>query len=437
MTINNFLIISLFFFLTATQTQAVDLTCTSKIGGSWSFGTAPSACNVSPLMTQDSVKGQYATLLFDDSTSSAASERKTFLSEMYPLLREVGTAYLVRENPSVTQAELNGFLDGLYALAHQETYWTHYRNGKDQLIRYMRGDNDHGHGLMQVDDRSHQNALQQGRGVDLVYNIVYGLDVYYAAWKRSATASCVSSATNYKTRARASWSAYNGGPSKICRWSQSPTAGDTGYVTKYDQRKWLDYVQDTQAPVAVDVNCLMFNTRPCLAPGTPIPPPPPLPEDPNLHELIGKTVTLVAPNGINLRDLVTNKVLLLIPRGTKVVVEDVTQKDSDIKTYIKVTYKNKTGSLYAGHEKPTNTRPNWIRVEASGSATLATNRPYKFLRKCPNIDCSKTSNAIKGGSDPDILQIISKDNKGWVEVQIAGTPDKGWIELSDLTETRF
>jgi len=389
-------------------------------------------------MSQDSVQNQYSPVLFNDA-SEATAERKDFLSEMYLVLRDVGTSYLLRANPQVSNAELMGFLDGLYALAHQETFWTHYRLGKDQLIRYMRGDGDHGHGLMQVDDRSHVDALRDGRGVDLVYNIMYGLDVYYAAWVKSATSSCVSTSTNYKNRARSAWSAYNGGPGKICRWSSSPTSGDTGYLQKYNQRGWLKYVRDTGTAVALDVNCLMYNTRPCSLSGAPAPSPTPAPapETPALRQLIGKIATLVAPNGINLRDLQTDKILVLIPKGTQVVIEDVSQKDSDIKTYMKVTHAGKTGSIYAGHEKPTLTRDSWVRVENSSDSNrlvqLTTARPYQMLRECAGYACAKSEVVVKGGSSPDALLVLQKENN-WIKVQIQNTNQSGWIEATNLME---
>ncbi len=430
-------VVSVFVLLSGQSLFAQNLNCTSKIGGSWNFGTAPAACNVSPLMTQDSVEAQYSPLLFNEA-SDVTTERKDFLSEMFSLLRDVGTSYLLRANPQASNEELNGFLEGLYTLAHQETFWTHYRLGKDQMIRYMRGDSDHGHGMMQVDDRSHVAALRNGRGVDLVYNIMYGLDVYYAAWVRAASASCVGSSTNYKNRARAAWSAYNRGPSKLCRWSSSSTTGDKGYLQKFGQRAWLKYVKDTAATVNVNVSCLMYNTRPCSLTGTPLPLPAPPP--PRQHELIGKVVHITAPNGINLRDIQTNNILILIPRGTRLNVEDATQKDSDVKTYLKVSYSGRTGTIYAGHEKPTNTRSSWVSVESSlASVSLAqlTNvRSYQLLRECADISCAKSQVAVKGGSAPDSLQVLQKENNGWVKVKVAGTEESGWIESTDLVEIR-
>lgn len=241
---------------------AISLTCAQKTSGTWGFGTSPYACNVSPSMTQAVTKSQYAPVIFNHSKTVSAA-RADYMSNMYTLLRDVGTYYIQKRKPTVSTAEKNGFLQGLYTLAHQETYWTHYRQPTDGIIRYMRGDSDHGHGMMQIDDRSHVAALKEGKGVDLAYNIVYGLDVYYAAWVKSATASCVGSSTNYTARARASWSAYNGGSGRICRFATSPTSGDKSYATKLSQKAWLSSVRSTTATTPFNVKCLVEGTRPC------------------------------------------------------------------------------------------------------------------------------------------------------------------------------
>ncbi len=248
--------------VTARAEAIISLTCTHKVSGSWNFGVSPYACNVSPSMTQWTTRYQFSPVIFDH-TKTLSTVRIEYMSNMYTLLRDVGTYYIKRRKPTVTTTEKNAFLQGLYALAHQETFWTHYRKPTDGIIRYMRGDYDHGHGVMQIDDRSHVAALNEGKGVDLVYNIVYGLDVYYAAWVKAATAYCVGGATNYTARARAAWSAYNGGPSRICRFYTSPTSGDSGYYTKLTQKLWLNYVQSTTALTPFNVSCLVEGTRPC------------------------------------------------------------------------------------------------------------------------------------------------------------------------------
>jgi hypothetical protein len=242
---------------------AIDLACTNRVTGSWNFGAAPYACNVSPSISQAWTKIQYSPVLFDHSGSST-TVRNGYMTQMYALLRETGTYYLRRRNPQVSATEVAAFLEGLYALAHQETFWTHYRKPTDGIIRYMRGDFEHGHGMMQVDDRSHVAALMAGKGVDLGYNITYGLDIYYAAWVKTPTQSCVGSATNYVARARAAWSAYNGGPSRICRFYSSPTTGDSSYYTKLQQKLWLRYVTSKSASTPFNIRCLVEGSRPCL-----------------------------------------------------------------------------------------------------------------------------------------------------------------------------
>jgi hypothetical protein len=188
------------------------------------------------------------------------------MSELFPVARELGKYYIKRRNPNVSQAETDGFLAGFFALLHQETIWTHYRRGQDQILRYMRGDSLHGFGIMQVDDRSHAVALNQGKGVDLVDNMIYGLDVYYAQWVRSANSSCVDSATNYEQRARAAWSAYNGGPRSICRWTDqsSPHASkDRNYISRYRSQTWLGLVTNRDAASKLNTICMAEGVRPC------------------------------------------------------------------------------------------------------------------------------------------------------------------------------
>ncbi|RZA05751.1 MAG: hypothetical protein EOP11_12095 [Proteobacteria bacterium] len=239
--------------------------CTNKLGGSWTFGTTPSACNVSPAQSTAFVNAQYNAVIYKEGVSTA---RKDYMNEMYAMAKEAGTYYIKRRNPKVSQAEINGFLAGFFTLMNQETFWTHYRKGADSITRYMRGDELHGYGLMQVDDRSHSVALNQGKGVDLIENIVYGLDIYYAAWVKTATASCISSPTDYKSRARGAWSAYNGGTANngICRFANpkaSHAQKDKDYLAKFDGKAWMGHITNTNLESALNVSCLAEGVRPC------------------------------------------------------------------------------------------------------------------------------------------------------------------------------
>lgn len=249
--------------------------CFDRIGGSWNFGTAPNACNVSHKMEPAAVRSEFQPVLFEDA-KVGDPERSRYMGQLYPTMREFAAYYIRRRNPSVSDAEVQGFQLGLFSLAHQESVWSHYRNGTDGRVRYMRGDNGHGHGLMQVDDRAHFAQIDAGKGADFAANVVYGLDVFYDGWTRAARASCVPNPNDYYTRARAAWAAYNGGAGSICRFTNSSSkfaSHDIAYKQKIDGKGWKRFVANESEASPLDVKCLAEGTRPCAL-GTPALPAP-------------------------------------------------------------------------------------------------------------------------------------------------------------------
>src|SRR5665213_938890 len=161
------------------------IVCLNKnTSGSWNFGSSPSGCNISSFQTVDFVKSHYNEVTFVDATATNGG-RAGYVNEMYLLLTETGQYYIKQRNPAVTPAEEEGFVLALLTLASQESVWTHYRLGSDGVYRYMRGDSLHGFGLMQIDDRSHAVDIKAGKGEDLLENILYGLDIFYASWVKS------------------------------------------------------------------------------------------------------------------------------------------------------------------------------------------------------------------------------------------------------------
>lgn len=238
-----------------------------KLGGDGGFGSTGDFCDVSPLQNSDFVRSQYSPVLFLDAQGASDGRRK-YLSSFFPVLREAGRYYIRRRNPSVSIDEEEGFLAGLYALATQESVWSHYRLGQDRILRVMHGDHLHGFGLMQIDDRWHPVDIARGKGTDLMSNIILGLDIYYAGWLQSARAKCVGSSSDYKSRARSAWSLYNGGGAELCRWSNSRTRtnGDNQYLSGYNSRRWATEVRDLKAAAQLDVRCLAEGKRPCAAP---------------------------------------------------------------------------------------------------------------------------------------------------------------------------
>ncbi len=263
-----------------------DWACTGKVGGTWNHGRAPSPCDASAFGPDSFVRGNYAGVIFDDAAYalSNATERKRYMQAMYPVIRDASQRYLLSRKPGASARELEAFQRGTYATLRQETFWSHYRDaqlgsGQPYLLKMMRGDSGHGHGMMQVDDRYHFVQLQEGKGWNMMQNFTYAIDIYYAAWEAAPNA-CLGGVTAptgttaeidayWRSRARSAWSAYNGGPTKVCRWqngSDVNVAKDNGYRDNYDNRLWLVDVADLAKAAAIDVNCLMDNGPSCPVP---------------------------------------------------------------------------------------------------------------------------------------------------------------------------
>ncbi|HEV6968404.1 hypothetical protein [Roseateles sp.] len=261
-----------------------DWACTNKVGGSWTHGRAPSGCDASAFGPDSFVRGNYAGVVFSDAAASLVDERKRYMQAMYPVIRDASERYLKSRKPAVSARELEAFQRGTYATLRQETFWSHYRDaqlsaGQPYLLKMMRGDSGHGHGMMQVDDRYHFVELQQGKGWNMMQNFTYAMDIYFDAWE-AAPAACLGGVTSptgtaaqvdeyWRGRARSAWSAYNGGPTKVCRWQNTadPNASkDNGYRDNYDNRLWLTDVADTAKAAAIDVACLMDNGPQCPVP---------------------------------------------------------------------------------------------------------------------------------------------------------------------------
>lgn len=261
-----------------------DWACTNKVGGTWTHGRAPSPCDASAFGPDSFVRGNYGGVIFNDAAASATTERQRYMQAMYPVIRDASERYLRSRKPDVSTRELEAFQRGTFATLRQETFWSHYRDaqtatGQPWMLKMMRGDSGHGHGMMQVDDRYHFAQLQQGKGWNMMQNFTYAIDIYYDAWQ-AAPAACLAGVTTptgtaaevdeyWRSRARSAWSAYNGGPTKVCRW-QNPAdanvAKDNGYRDNYDARLWLTDVADTATAAGIDVACLMDNGPQCPVP---------------------------------------------------------------------------------------------------------------------------------------------------------------------------
>jgi hypothetical protein len=241
--------------------------CEHKIGGSWDYGRVPNACDVAPFGDSDYVKSTFSPLIFDDA-KVRSEEKKRYIDNLVPLIRDASSYYLESRNPDATQDEKEAWGDAVLAVAHQESFMTHYRIADDTRLKMIRGDAGHGHGMMQIDDRWHFTQINEGKGWQIFENVTYALEIFYDAWERAQSASCVDSLYE---RSRSAYSIYNGGASKACRWTNPNDTwaqNDTNYKNKLDVKEWESWVDDLSAPSVLAVGCFMEGNTQC-APESP------------------------------------------------------------------------------------------------------------------------------------------------------------------------
>lgn len=239
--------------------------CENKVPGQWNFGIAPAGCDVSPFGEVQYVLKTYGPVVFSEEDNSE-QERSRYMEEMALVLREAANDYIHKRNPEVSEEEALGFMRAILTMSHQESYWTHYRNIPELPLKMMRGDHGHGHGLMQVDDRWHFVDVNGGAGWNLMKNILYSMEQYYAGWMKSLDAPCISSPLDYRQRAQAAYSAYNGGMSKICRWTNPNdkwARNDKGFLEKYEKQLWFTHIQSDRSTSEINVDCLMEGHENC------------------------------------------------------------------------------------------------------------------------------------------------------------------------------
>ncbi|WMS86636.1 SH3 domain-containing protein [Pleionea litopenaei] len=234
--------------------------CYNRVSGEWSFGVAPYGCDANAFGSDQHISRNYEPVLFVQSRDYGV-ERNRYMQETYSMIKAVAAYYIQARKPNVTSSEQAAFEQAALTIAHQESYWSHYRQAsQDGRYKMMRGDFGHGHGLMQVDDRAHYTATRQGKGWELITNMMYSLDEYYTAWRSADLKWCIQQYGNtWRNRSREAYSQYNGGPRASCRWTDPNhrwARNDKGFAQKYDGRSWESYVTDKQQNSTINVSCL-------------------------------------------------------------------------------------------------------------------------------------------------------------------------------------
>lgn len=237
--------------------------CENRVGGSWTYGRAPYACDSRVWGDDTFVFQNYNDFIFSDQLSRG-QETIDYMSRMHVAIDQVLTWYLLERNPNASRGEQEIWRQAIFAKLNQESFWSHYRLASDNRLKHMRGDYGHGHGIGQIDDRWHFAKIEDGIAWDLFRNLIYGLEIFYREWVRALDASCVTGPASI-SRVRAAYSAYNGGPSQLCRWT-NPNArwarNDTNYLNKLNAKSWEKHIQ-AGYELTVDPICLAKRDLPC------------------------------------------------------------------------------------------------------------------------------------------------------------------------------
>lgn len=222
--------------------QGTNTGCHNRLAGEWEFGRAPYGCEISN-STASPLTHTYSSLIFDDGAARDGETRR-YTKEMFLFLMDYSVAYFKRRSPEASQQTINQWTHLVLATAHQESYWTHYRLGGDNVFRFFKGDYNHGYGLMQVDERSHRAFINSGKVFDLTQHFVYALDILYDSRAAAIKKPCAGGADADSIN-RSAYSGYNGGSSAKCRWKNPEhrwAKNDKNFYTKYRSKEWEDIV---------------------------------------------------------------------------------------------------------------------------------------------------------------------------------------------------
>jgi len=226
------------------------------------YGSFATACDVEPWGNENYAIDKFSAVTFNTNVSNT-TERERYVTQLHAMLRETTAYYIKARKPDVSAEEVAAWRQANFAKASVETLWTHYTERSN--VQMIRGDSGHGHGLVQIDDRYHFTKLEEGKGWHIFENVIYGMEIFYAEWQKAASASCIASETDWLNRSRSAYSAYNGGPSKTCRWKNAPIVQDVNFLDHYNANQWNNYITDANFVTPLDIPCFMEGASGCSA----------------------------------------------------------------------------------------------------------------------------------------------------------------------------
>ncbi|NVK25066.1 MAG: hypothetical protein HWE10_09080 [Gammaproteobacteria bacterium] len=396
------------------------------------FGSFAIACDVQPWGQPNFVIDNFSSIMYDHSSQSG--ERARFMNELYSVLKATTRYYIETRKPDVTDAEVEAWQLANFAKAHQESFWTHYRYSQSGLVQMLRGDSGHGHGLVQIDDRWHFTKIEEGAGWHIFKNITYGMEIFYSEWQSAAGASCVDSETSWLQRSRAAYSAYNGGPTKVCRWTD-PTdvwaQNDQGYLEKIQNAAWLTHITDETVVTEIDITCFMEEQRGCSAAEGMVEVDSDNPENwPNREIILESGESCLLVNG-GLECVENSKDLLCLNLQYGVSKGDVFPSSSVSDNYQKTIHE----PLACYREASPDLAFTGEAMKFVGKVNgFAATTPYIYDR----IGGSTTGSQITWGKPYQVLDVVinglSDDNPGQVYYKVKDTYSQGYILVGDFDQ---
>ncbi|MEK6555630.1 MAG: hypothetical protein AABZ31_10345, partial [Bdellovibrionota bacterium] len=218
------------------------------------------------------------------------SYNRIYVDYILDLLEQVATDYYKEraalEKRTVTAAELQGWINAMLAVSYQESLMTHFQFDirPDTLVDKMQilvGDakcakawevkdgkyfcpeyevNADGKklygsvGMFQIMLSVHSGSSKLGF-FDIVHNVQYAMSFAYGTWSKIIKGThkgldvCRDQifankkkniGINYVNAARSMYSVYNGGPARVCRWTQDTIwkQNDNGYKYSIENKPW-------------------------------------------------------------------------------------------------------------------------------------------------------------------------------------------------------
>ncbi len=236
------------------------------------YGALDLGCDADQFGDVSRIKLVYPMLVLDR-RSNDADYYKEYITNVNATVKAVARAYYLQRVPDAKAATLAAWEKAAVAVAAHESKLSHYRISDDGRYKLMTGDHLVSHGIMQVNQNFNANAILDS-SFDFVGNVVGGLDTYFVEWNRAIKQDCYMKSLGknpslelmLENRARSAYSAYNGGPGRLCRFADTKShyrSHDAAFFDTLHNRPWAKWVKDEKRAAPVNVKCLIEGNTLC------------------------------------------------------------------------------------------------------------------------------------------------------------------------------